>query len=119
MAEKSQSFRDVVVWQKAHALTVRLDEYLPRIAEKKPRLADQIGRAADSIPANIAEGCGRETKADFRRLLSMAVGSTTELENHLIRAHAAGLLDTQDFHSLVSATIEIRKMLHGLRKSLS
>jgi four helix bundle protein len=114
-----QDFRKLFVWQKAHALTVRLDEYLPRIASKKPGLADQLGRAADSIPANIAEGCRRETKTDFRRFLSMAIGSISELETHLIRAHAAGLLDTQDFLSLVGATVEIRKMLHGLRKSLS
>src|SRR5882672_1201164 len=114
-----RDFRKLFVWQKAHALTIRLDTVLPAVAKKKPRLADQLERAAESIPANIAEGCGRESKADYRRFLTMAIGSTTELENHLIRAHDTGLLATRDYNELLAATIEIRKMLHGLRKSLS
>jgi len=113
-----QDFRKLLVWQKAHALTLRLDTLLPRIVQRTPRLADQLERAAESVPANISEGCGRETKADFRRFLTMAVGSTTEMENHLIRAHDKGLLETHDYSELINSTIEVRKMLNGLRKSL-
>ena len=49
----------------------------------------------------------------------MAVASTTEMEDHLIRAYATGLLDTEDYLMLIASTVEVRKMLHGLRKSLS
>jgi four helix bundle protein len=114
-----QDFRKLLVWHKAHDLSIRMEAYLPRIAEKKPRLADQLERAVESIPANISEGCGRESKSDFRRFLTMAIGSTTEMENHLIRAHDLGLVDTVDYNSLIEATVEVRKMLHGLRKSLN
>jgi four helix bundle protein len=113
-----QDFRKLVVWQKARELGLRIDAVVPQIAAKKPRLADQIERAVESIAANISEGCGRESKADFRRFLTMGIGSTTELENHLIRAHDTGLLTTEQYHALIAATVEVRKMLHGLRKSL-
>jgi four helix bundle protein len=106
------------VWQKARELGLQLDTVLPKIAAKRPWLAEQIERAAESIAANICVGCGRESKADFRRFLTMAIGSTTELENHLIRAHDKGLLSTDAYHALTAATVEVRKMLHGLRKSL-
>ena len=113
-----QDFRNLIAWQKASALEARLDEFLPRIAKRKQGLADQIERAVSSIPANIAEGCGRESKADFRRFLTNAVGSSTELENHLLRAHRLGLLSAADTESLVADTIEVRKIIYGLRKSL-
>jgi four helix bundle protein len=114
-----QDFRKLIVWQKAQALAVRIDEFLPRIASKKPSLADQLERAVNSVAANIAEGCGRESKSDFRRFLTMGIGSTTESENHLIRANSAGLLDDEDSATLIAATVEVRKMAHGLRKRLS
>jgi four helix bundle protein len=113
-----QDFRKLIVWQKARELARQIDAELPRIAAAKPALATQMERAAESIGANIAEGCGRESKADFRRFLTMAIGSTTELENHLIRAHDKGFLSAERYAALVEATIEVRKMLHGLRKSL-
>jgi four helix bundle protein len=113
-----QDFRKLIVWQKARALSLQLDTVLASIAARKPWLADQLERAAEGIGATISEGCGRESKADFRRFLTMAVGSTTELENHLIRAHDTGLLATDNYLALVASTVEVRKMLHGLRKSL-
>jgi four helix bundle protein len=114
-----QDFRKLVVWQKARELGLQLDGVLAQIAATKPALAAQLERAAESIAANIAEGCGRQSKADFRRFLTMAIGSTTELENHLIRAHDTGLLTTERYNSLIAATVEVRKMIHGLRKALS
>ena len=81
-------------------------------------LADQLERSAGSIAANISEGCGRETKADFKRFLTMAIASTTETENHLIRAHQRSLITETDLDSLTADAIEVRKVINGLRKSL-
>ncbi|HET9424138.1 MAG TPA: four helix bundle protein [Gemmatimonadaceae bacterium] len=113
-----QDFRKLKVWQKSQALCTRLDRFEKRIALEKPSLADQIDRAAGSIPANISEGCGRETRPDFRRFLTMAIGSASELENHLLRAVNARMITQSESVPLIESTIEIRKMLHGLRKSL-
>jgi four helix bundle protein len=113
-----QDFKKLKVWQKGQDLCSAIDPYLPRIAAIRPSLANQIVKAAESIPANIAEGCGRETRADFKRFVTMAIGSSSELENHFIRAVRSGVLTQSEVDPLVARTIEIRKMLHGLRKSL-
>ena len=58
-----QDFRKLIIWQMAQTLSSELDPVVDRIARKKTGLADQIDRCANSISANIAEACGRETKA--------------------------------------------------------
>ena len=113
-----QDFRKLIVWQKAQVLCTRLDPIVERIAKSKPGLADQIDRCANSIPANIAEACGRETRADKRRFLTIGISSSTELESHFVRATNANLVGPPECDSLTVASTEIRKMLHGLRKTL-
>ena len=113
-----QDFRKLHVWQKANELARRLQEFLPRIAAKKPRLAHQLERAVESIAANIAEGCGRETRADFRKYLTTAIGETTEGENHLIRVDDCGLIDPAVSSELTERLIQIRKMANALPKTL-
>jgi four helix bundle protein len=113
-----QDFRKLIVWHKAQALCTRLDPIVERIARRKPGLADQIDRCANSIAANIAEACGRETKADKRKFLTISIGSSTELESHFARATSANLLATPECDSLTGDSTEVRKMLHGLRKAL-
>lgn len=112
-------FRRLIAWQKANAFEVRVQSALDRIAERRPALSNQLERSAGSIAANVAEGCGRETKTDFRRFLTMAIGSSTETENHLIRAHQLGLIPAAEFDALTADCTEIRKIIHGLRKSLT
>ena len=111
-------FRRLIAWQKANALEVRMDPYIDRIMKVRPTLADQLERSVGSIASNVSEGCGRETKADFRRFLTMAIASTTETENHLIRAQQRGLITAADFESLTANTTEVRKLMNGLRRSL-
>src|SRR5436309_5104152 len=112
------SFRDLVVWQKAHVFSLRIAKLAARIAPKNPKLAKQLTEAADSIPACIAEGRGRATDADFSHYVTMAIGSTNEVENHLQRAYDGGLIPFAEYDSLTQAAIEVRKMLVGLRKAL-
>jgi len=79
------NYRDLIVWQKAMDLTVEIY----RIAKKLPKeelfsLSDQMRRAAVSIPSNIAEGNGRQTKGEFQHFLRIAKGSAAELETQLL-----------------------------------
>jgi four helix bundle protein len=78
----------------------------------------QTRRASASIPANIAEGCGREGDLQLRRFLRVARGSASELEYHLLLAHDLGYLDTQNYISLNIETIAVRKMLVAFIKKL-
>jgi len=81
-------------------------------------LTSQIRRAAVSIPANIAEGQGREHTNEFLNHLSMARGSLMELETHLILSQRVGLLQQAELESLLALTDRISRMLSGLRKAL-
>ena len=81
--------------------------------------ASQARRAASSIPANIAEACGRGSDRDFARFLQIAIGSASELEYHLILARDLGLLDATQQETLERATIEVKRMLTGLMKKLT
>lgn len=107
------------VWHKAHALTLevyRVSNAFPR--EEMFGLSSQMRRASSSIPANIAEGCGRGGDGEFGRFLQIAMGSASELEYHLLLARDLGYLDGETHTSLETRVIEIKRMLTGLIRSL-
>src|SRR5262249_60838395 len=81
-------------------------------------MTSQIRRAAASIPANIAEGQGREHTKEFLHHLSVARGSLMELETHLMLSQRVGLLDPAKATLLLTQTERISRMLSGLRKAL-
>jgi four helix bundle protein len=114
-----KDFKKQKVWQKSHQLT--LDIYkatsnFPR--EELYGLTNQIRRACTSIPANIAEGCGRSSEADFSRFLQIAMGSATELEYHLLLSHDLEILNDIDYKNLSRETIEVKQMLTSFIKKL-
>jgi four helix bundle protein len=76
-------------------------------------------RAAMSIPANIVEGRGQKSERDFARFLGYALNSSSELEYHLVVARDIRAITLNDFSSLLSQLIEVRKMLHGLLKRIT
>ena len=109
-----QDFRNLVVWQKAHRLA--LETYAE--SAELPRgigwsLQSQLVRAATSVPANIAEGCGRAGDRDFRRFLRHSLGSACELEYHLLLARDLGFLRQGAYDSLSPQVIEVKRMLAG------
>jgi four helix bundle protein len=82
-----KDFRQLKVWQKSHQLTLalyKLTASFPR--EETYGLTAQIRRASSSISANLAEGCGRNGDAELARYCSIASGSASELEYHLLLA---------------------------------
>ena len=116
---KVKNFRDLKVWAKSHQLT--LDVY--RATRSFPKdelygLTSQIRRSCSSIPANIAEGCGRGSDADLARFLQIAMGSACELEYHLLLARDLDLL-TVDIHEPLDAeVIEVKRMLTAFIQKL-
>jgi four helix bundle protein len=110
-----QRFRDLKVWNKAHALTLviyEVSETFP--AGERYGLTSQIRRAAASIPTNIAEGCGRSSSADFGRFLQMAMGSASELEYLLMLARDLRMLAIASHDQMASDVEEVKKMLSTL-----
>lgn len=112
-----QSFRHLLVWQRSHALALdarRITRSFPRSGYSS--LKSQLTRSAESIPSNIVEGCGAATSREFARFLDIAIKSTSELEYHFQLAHDSGVLTTGHWQTLTAETIEIRRMLCGLRR---
>jgi four helix bundle protein len=81
-------------------------------------LTSQFRRASASIPANIAEGCGRDSDADFRRFLQIAMGSASELEYHVLLSRDLGFVGAADYESLAEGITEVKRMLTGLIQRL-
>ena len=114
-----QDFRKLKVWEKSHNLTLGI--YKSTESFPGPEiygLTSQIRRSCSSIPANIAEGCGRKSDAEFARFLQIAMGSASELEYHLLLARDLKFLKDSDYKKLDKGTIEIKQMLATLIKKL-
>ena len=79
----------------------------------------QIRRAAASIPANIAEGCGRSSDAELGRFLQIAIGSASELEYHLLLARDLLLLAEKDYGQLNLDVTEVKRMLTSFIQKLN
>lgn len=105
------------VWERAfaHAKAVRA------VVDRFPRrgyteIKDQMRSAAESIVNNIVEGCGAESNAEFARFLSIAIKSAVELEGQIELSQSYGIVTETNARQLRTETVEIRRMLHALRK---
>jgi four helix bundle protein len=110
-----KSFRDLVVWQKAHQLV--LETYASTKSfpvEERFGLTSQIRRSSSSIPSNIAEGCGRRGNSEFHRFLQVAMGSASELEYQLLLAHDLKYVASTEYEPLNECLIEVKRMLASL-----
>ena len=97
-----QNFKDLVIWNQGIELAVKaydLTRQLPK--EEIYGLTSQIKRAVVSIPSNIAEGCSRETKNDFKRFLQISLGSAYELETDLIIAERLRFIKSVEVNSFL------------------
>jgi four helix bundle protein len=112
-------FKDLKVWQKAMDIaetTYQLCASFPD--SERYGLISQMRRAAVSIPSNIAEGAGRNSKGEFRQFLGIAAGSSCELETQFLLAGRFSFLTSQQLHEALTQLTELQKMIHGLRSSL-
>jgi four helix bundle protein len=114
-----QDFRKLKAWQKAHELTLAV--YRATIGFPRSEvygLTAQIRRSASSVGANLAEGCGRNGPAELARFCTIAMGSASELEYHLLLARDLQLITLEDHKNLASSAIEVKRMLAGLLQTL-
>ncbi|HEY1525537.1 MAG TPA: four helix bundle protein [Candidatus Angelobacter sp.] len=110
-----RNYRDLKTWYKAHKLTLELykaSRQFPR--EEMYGLTSQLRRSASSIGANLAEGCGRQTNAEFARFVRISMGSASELDYHLLLSRDLGFLETDAYEHASKSLIEVRKMLASL-----
>jgi four helix bundle protein len=114
-----RSYRDLLVWQKGMDLAAevyRLSRAWPK--EEVYGLTSQARRAAAAIPANIAEGYGRESTASYSHFLKIARGSLKELETHLLLAERVGLTSQEHCADALKQADELGRMLGGLIRSV-
>ena len=113
------SYRDLRVWQDAMTPA----EACYRLTRRFPRdelfgLTSQIRRAASSVPANIAEGHGRENTGSFVQYLRISQGSLKELETHLLLSERVDILPVADLQSILVQCESLGKMIRALIRSL-
>ena len=113
------NFRELKVWQKAMNLVTSIYT-ITSIFPKNEQfgLTSQIRRSSVSIPSNIAEGFGRNTKNEFVRFLRISIGSLFELQTQLEISKNLNFITFEKFDIIISDSIEIEKMLNALIKSI-
>jgi four helix bundle protein len=113
------SYRDLNAWKEAMTLAemcYRLTGAFPR--EELYGITSQIRRAAVSVPANIAEGYGRENRGEYVQFLKISQGSLKELETHLLLSVRVGLLLDQAAQATLQQCDRVGRILRALIRSL-
>ena len=110
-----QNYKDLKVWEKAHHFTLKVYEITKSFPkEELYSLTNQLRRSASSIPANIAEGSGKNSQLEFAHFLNIALGSANEAEYYLILSKDLTYLNNEDFETLLKTINEIKAMLIAL-----
>jgi four helix bundle protein len=112
-------YRRLDVWKRAHQLTRAVYEVTAAFPDQERYgLTSQIRRTAISVPANLAEGCGRNSDAELARYCHIALGSANELDYHLLHARDLKMLSDETHRNLENRLAEVRRMLSALSRRL-
>ncbi|MEP6780998.1 MAG: four helix bundle protein [Gemmatimonadaceae bacterium] len=111
-----QDHKKLRVWQRAHGLTVSVIQCAKKWPREMGWLKTQLVRATASIAANIAEGAGQETSAQFGRFLATALASSNEVSNHATVAYDCAHISLADFSHIEGEIEAIRAMLTVLQR---
>jgi four helix bundle protein len=109
-------FKELFIWQKGRILVKEI--YLVTSSFPKDELfglTNQLRRCSVSIPANIAEGCGRGTDKELCRFIDIANGSATELETLIILSFDLNYIDDSTFKRINNLILEVQKMLYKFK----
>jgi four helix bundle protein len=114
-----QNFKTLKVWTEAHELVL----YVYTITRTFPKterfnLTSQLRRAATSIPANIAEGCGKFTQSDLANFLQTALGSSNETEYLTLLSHDLGYVADESFQDVQTRVNQVKAKLINLIKQV-
>ena len=120
MSKELKAFRKLIVWQRAHELTLMIY----KTSEKFPKhelfgLTSQVRRSAVSVEANIAEGYALGTSPNYLRHLNISVGSLAETESHVEIAHDLKYLLDTDYERLAEKAREVGYLLSRLKSSIA
>ena len=120
MGDKIKRFEDLIAWQKARELTLKIYQ-ISRNGQfgKDYRLSSQIQAATVSIMSNIAEGFERGGLGEFHQFLSTAKASCAELRSQLYVAFDVGYIGLREFEELRSNAEEVGRIIGGLRVSIA
>ena len=114
-----RNYQDLQVWERAHKLTLAIyrgTQDFPK--EERFGLTSQIRRSSASIPANLAEGCGRRSDGEMARFIQISMGSGAELSYHLLLARDLGFLRNAEYSTLNSDLGEVMRMLCSLSQKV-
>ncbi len=113
-------FRRLAVWEKAHELVLLAYPVTEGPMQRRfPSLANQLRRALAAIPANIAEGAGHASQAQFNRYLTIALASAREAEYHLLLAKDLGAIELKQYAGLEARLGAVTGMLFKLRSTIA
>jgi four helix bundle protein len=105
-------FRKLRIWQEGYALTLEVYQLTRSFPHDELfGLTIQMRRAANSVPHNIAEGCGRNSKPELLRFIVIAMGSASELESETLVAQGLEFLPPQQAGPLLERITQLRRML--------
>jgi four helix bundle protein len=110
-----RDYKKYKVWKLGHDVTImvcKLTSVFPK--EEIYSLTSQMRRASYSIPSDIAEGCGRETDQAFKRYLTIARGSATELEYFLVLVKDLGFINQKGFDKVNGNVNKVKRSLNNL-----
>lgn len=114
-----QPFNHLKIWQRSHALSITIRKLTQRRSFRGySDLKGQINRSSSSVPWNIAEGCGADSKADFAKFLGVSIKSLNEAESQLKTCSDLALIPPELCARLAAEAVEIRKMTHSYRQKV-
>ena len=121
MAQEHSNYKELLVWQKSLIFANQIINLIDQIetSRKHYRLFEQIESAATSIPMNIAEGKGRNSRKEFMQFLYIARGSLYETTTLLEIFKLRGWINENQFNEIELQSIEIAKMINGLIRTLA
>lgn len=112
-------FRDLMVWQKAHELTMQVYRVTAEFPKQEMYgLVSQMRRCAVSVGSNIAEGKGRRGDTEFGRFIQIASGSLTELEYQLLLSRDLKYLPEDEYQGINGKLAEVSRMLLSLQQKV-
>ena len=113
------NIKDLKIWKKEIDLTVKIYSMSAKFPpDERFGLISQMRRCAVSIPSNISEGAGRNTKGEFAQFLGIANGSCFELQTQMVIAEQLGFVDNTLCEEILDNIDELQKMNYNLQKSL-
>lgn len=114
------NLKELKIWNKSIELATEIYKVTSTFPKEETYgLTSQIRRSAVSIPSNIAEGAGRNSKGEFKQFLGIANGSAYELQSQILISSNLNLIDTEITTKILNKIEEIQKMNYKLQINLN